>query len=30
MKNKIIEAGQSLKTILIDYTEKDSSNEEWN
>lgn len=29
MKNKIIEAGQSLKTILIDYSEKDGSNEGW-
>lgn len=29
MKNKIIEAGQNLKTILIDYTEKDGSNEGW-
>lgn len=29
MKDKIIEAGQNLKTILIDYTEKDGSNEGW-
>ena len=29
MKNLIIEAGQKLKTILIDYTEKDGSNEGW-
>ncbi len=29
MKEKIIEAGQQLKTILIDYTEKDGSNEGW-
>jgi len=29
MKNKIIEAGLNLKTILIDYTEKDGSNESW-
>ncbi|MDO8899596.1 MAG: hypothetical protein Q7V19_18235 [Bacteroidales bacterium] len=29
MKNKIIEAGINLKTILIDYTEKDGSNEGW-
>jgi predicted DNA-binding transcriptional regulator YafY len=29
MINKIIEAGQNLKTLLIDYTEKDSSNEGW-
>lgn len=29
MKDKIIEAGQSLRTILIDYTEKDGSNEGW-
>lgn len=27
MKDLIIEAGQNLKTIFIDYTEKDSSNE---
>ena len=27
MKDKIISAGQKLKTILIDYTEKDGSNE---
>lgn len=27
MKDLIIEAGQNLKTILIDYTEKDGSNE---
>lgn len=29
MKELIIEAGQNLKTILIDYTEKDGSNEGW-
>lgn len=29
MKDLIIEAGQNLKTILIDYTEKDGSNEGW-
>ncbi len=29
MKNKIIEAGQNLKTVLIEYTEKDGSNEGW-
>lgn len=27
MRNKIIEAGQQLKTIKINYTEKDGSNE---
>lgn len=27
MKNKIIEAGQNLNTILLNYTEKDGSNE---
>lgn len=27
MKNKIIEAGQQLRTIKINYTEKDGSNE---
>lgn len=27
MKEAIIEAGQNLKTIRIDYTEKDGSNE---
>ena len=27
MKETIIEAGQNLKTIKIDYTEKDGSNE---
>jgi predicted DNA-binding transcriptional regulator YafY len=27
MKDLIIKAGQSLKTILINYTEKDGSNE---
>ena len=29
MKDLIIEAGQSLKTINLDYTEKDGSNEGW-
>ena len=29
MRNKIIEAGQNSKTLLIDYTEKDGSNEGW-
>ncbi len=29
MKNLIIEAGQNLKTIRIDYTEKDGTNEGW-
>ena len=29
MKDLIIKAGQSLKTIKIDYTEKDGSNEGW-
>lgn len=29
MKDLIIKAGQNLKTILIDYTEKDGSNEGW-
>lgn len=29
MKDKISEAGQNLKTIRIDYTEKDGSNEGW-
>ena len=29
MKDIIIEAGQNLKTINIDYTEKDGSNEGW-
>lgn len=27
MKDLIIKAGQNLKTVLIDYTEKDGSNE---
>ncbi|HUW07525.1 MAG TPA: WYL domain-containing protein [Williamwhitmania sp.] len=27
MKDLIIEAGRNLKTILLDYTEKDGSNE---
>lgn len=27
MKSKIITAGQNLKTVLINYTEKDGSNE---
>ena len=29
MKDGIIEAGKNLKTILIDYIEKDGSNEGW-
>jgi predicted DNA-binding transcriptional regulator YafY len=29
MKDGIIKAGKNLKTILIDYTEKDGSNEGW-
>lgn len=29
MKEKIESAGRNLKTILIDYTEKDGSNEGW-
>lgn len=29
MKDLIIEAGQSLRTIRIDYTEKDGTNEGW-
>ena len=29
MKSTIIEAGQNLNTILINYTEKDGSNEGW-
>jgi len=29
MKIAIINAGQQLKTILIDYTEKDGTNEGW-
>lgn len=29
MKDTIIEAGQNLKTLRIDYTEKDGSNEGW-
>lgn len=29
MKDTIIEAGQNLKTIRLDYTEKDGSNEGW-
>ncbi len=29
MRDKIISAGQNLKTLRIDYTEKDGSNEGW-
>jgi len=29
MKDLIINAGQNLKTVLIDYTENDGSNEGW-
>ncbi|WP_445748861.1 WYL domain-containing protein [Polaribacter sp.] len=29
MKDEIIEAGKNLKTILIEYAEKDGSNEGW-
>jgi len=29
MKDLVIEAGRNLKTILIDYTEKDGTNEGW-
>uniref|UniRef100_UPI00404927A4 WYL domain-containing protein n=1 Tax=Gelidibacter sp. TaxID=2018083 RepID=UPI00404927A4 len=29
MKDEIIDAGKNLKTILIEYAEKDGSNEGW-